>query len=158
MVTYTVHEPPEPSADRIDRGAELRFVKDGFSWMTAVFPPFGLALSQLWLPLVAYIVFVGVGSVALTALGVTENWVSLAVFAVNVFMGFEHSTLQRWTLDQAGYQMLGTVTGKTLDDCERRFFEGWLPAQPMVATGTNRPAPAHPPGWSSSWGALTRKA
>ena len=133
MVTYTVHEPAEATADRVDRGAELRFVKDGFSWITALFPPFGLAASQLWLPLVAYIVFVGVGAVALSALGVSENWISLAMLALHIFMGFEHSTLQRWTLDNAGWNMLGTVTGKSLDECERRFFESWLPGQPMIS-------------------------
>lgn len=158
MVTYTVHEPPEPSADRIDRGAELRFVKDGFSWVTALFPPFGLAMSQLWLPLVAYLVFTGVGTVALAAMGVSENWISLVVMAVNILLGFEHSTLQRWTLDKAGFRMLGTVTGKTLDECERRFLEGWLPAQPMVTPPANRPRPAAPAGWKSSWGALTHKS
>jgi hypothetical protein len=131
--TYTVHEPPEPSADRIDRGAELLFVKDGFSWMTAIFPPFGLAMAQLWVPLAAYIAVVGIGTAAMTAFGLSENWISLAVTAVNIFVGFEQSTLQRWTLDQAGYQMLGTVTGKNLDECERRFLEEWLPSQPMVA-------------------------
>lgn len=138
MATYTVHEPPQPTADRVDRGAELRFVKDGFSWLTALFPPFGLAASQLWLPLIAYIVAVGVGSVVLSALGVSENWISLTMLALNVFLGFEHSTLQRWMLDQGGWTMLGTVTGRTLAECERRFLEHWLPDQPVIATQASR--------------------
>ncbi len=165
LVTYTVHEPPEPNADRVDRGADLRFVKDGFSWITALFPPFGLAVSQLWLPLVAYIVFVGVGAVALSALGVSENWISLTMFALHIFMGFEHSTLQRWTLDNAGWNMLGTVTGKSLDECERRFFEGWLPGQPMISQpGTSRSggdaisAGVTAGTWRNPWSRLGSKA
>lgn len=47
MVTYTVHEPPHPSADRVDRADELRFIKDGFSWLTALVPPLGLAAKGL---------------------------------------------------------------------------------------------------------------
>ena len=150
MQTYTVHEPPEPSADRIDRGAELRFVKDGFSWMTAIFPPFGLAMSQLWLPLVAYLVATGIGAVLLSALGMSENAISVAIAAFNVFLGFEHSSLQRWALDRAGYQMLGTVTGKNLDESERRFFEDWLPAQPMIMSDSEKHQPATG-GWPAFW-------
>jgi Protein of unknown function (DUF2628) len=159
LPTYTVHEPVEATADRVDRASELIFVKDGFSWLTALFPPLGLAASKLWLPLVAYLVFVGVGVVALAALGVSENWISILVLAVNVFLGFEHSTLQRWTLDNAGWQTLGTVTGKTLDECERRFFEQWLPAQPMITTANSGASKAAPStGWRTPWLTLGHKA
>lgn len=159
MPTYTVHEPSQPDADRVDRASELRFVKDGFSWPTAVFPPLGLAMSQLWLPLAAYVVFVGAAAAALKAVGVNEAWISLLVAAVNVYLGFELSSLQRWNLDNNGWQMVGTVTGKNLAECERRFFESWLPAQPMISSSGNAPRNA-PPGslWRSSWASLTHKA
>ena len=39
MLTFTVHEPPNPPADRIERADKLVFVKDGFSWMAALFAP-----------------------------------------------------------------------------------------------------------------------
>ena len=133
VTTYTVHEPSQPEADRVDRASGLVFVKDGFSWLTALFPPLGLALSQLWLPLLAYLVFVGAIVSALIWLGVDENWIALAVVALHVYLGFEHSTLQRWVLDQAGWEMLGSVTGKNLAECERRFFESWLPSQPIIS-------------------------
>lgn len=158
LVTYTVHEQPEPSADRIDRATDLRFVKDGFSWLTAIFPPFGLAATQLWIPLIAYLGITAVGTTLLAAFGMDERWISLAVVAFNVFVAFEQSTLQRLTLDHAGYQMLGTVTGKDLDECERRFFETWLPGQPMVATGKgDGVAAAVAPSWKSAWSGLGHK-
>ncbi|MEQ1672789.1 MAG: DUF2628 domain-containing protein [Hyphomicrobium sp.] len=165
LLTFTVHEPPDAGADRIDRASELRFVKDGFSWVTALFPPFGLAMSQLWLPLAAYLVFTGAAVAALAALGVSETSITTAVIALQVFMGFEHSSLQRWSLDNDGWQMLGTVTGKTLDECERRFFESWLPGQPMIAqpgsssTGAeaiSAGVAAH--AWRSPWSRLGSKA
>ena len=133
VTTYTVHEPPQPEADRVDRASGLQFVKDGFSWLTALCPPLGLALSQLWMPLLAYVVFVGAFVSTLVWLGVDENWIALIVAALHIYLGFEHSTLQRWVLDQAGWQMLGSVTGKNLAECERRFFETWLPAQPIIS-------------------------
>ncbi len=155
MPTYTVHEPALPDSDRVDRASELKFVKDGFSWTTALFPPLGLALGRLWLPLLAYVVFVGAAAAGLTALGVDQGWVSLLVAAVNIYLGFEHSTLERWVLDNAGWQMLGSVTGKSLSECERRFFESWLPSQPMVTPAITKNSPKNgdilPPkrvGWT----------
>ena len=139
MQTYTVHEPSQPDADRVDRASALKFVKDGFSWITAFCPPLGLAMSGLWLPLLAYVVFVSAAVALLMALGVSEAWLSLLVIALNVYLGFEQSTLQRWMLDNAGWSMLGSVTGKTLAECERRFFESWLPGQPMIASTYGRP-------------------
>jgi hypothetical protein len=30
--------------------------------------------------------------------------------------------------------MVGVVNGKSIAECERRFFEGWLPEQPVIAS------------------------
>jgi hypothetical protein len=157
--TYTVHEPFEHDADRADRASELVFVKDGFSWLTALFPPLGMAASRMWLPLLAYVVFAGTAAAGLNALHVNSSILTLIFIAVHVYLGFEHSTLERWTLDTAGYQMLGSVTGKSLDDCERRFFETWLPDQPLIATPRTS-GPDSRPGlaWRSSWSSLTGKS
>jgi hypothetical protein len=32
--------------------------------------------------------------------------------------------------------MLGSVTGRNAAECERRFFETWLPSQPIIAPRT----------------------
>ena len=159
LKTFTVHEPPEPGADRVDRASELLFVKDGFSWLTALCPPLGFIASQMWLPLLAYLVFAGVAGAGLMALGFNPEFLSLLFLAVSIYLGFEHSTLQRWTLDNAGWQMLGSVTGKTLDECERRFFETWLPSQPVISTTYSRPKSSEilPPR-RVPWSPLSRKA
>lgn len=152
MQTYTVHEPANTGADRIDRATDLRFVKDGFSWSTAVFPPLGFAMSQLWVPLIVYLIGVGAAVSALAALGLSERWISVLVMALQIFLAFEHSTLQRWMLERSGWTMLGTVSGKSLAECERRFFESWLPSQPMIATGSIAPANSVTPGsWRAPW-------
>ncbi|MBR2535002.1 MAG: DUF2628 domain-containing protein [Hyphomicrobium sp.] len=159
MQTYTVHEPPNAGADRIDRASELRFVKDGFAWTTAIFPPLGFAMSQLWIPLVAYLVLVGAAASALSKLGVSEGAISIFVMALQIFLGFEHSTLQRYMLERDGWTMLGTVSGKSLAECERRFFEQWLPSQPMIATAGAAPATSVRPGsWLAPWKNAGHKA
>lgn len=132
MVTYTVHEPPHPSADRVDRADELRFIKDGFSWLTALVPPLGLAAKGLWIPLILFCVAIGLVSALLSAIGADASWTGLVLTAIGLYLGFEVSTIERATLDRAGWRMLGTVSGRNIDECERRFFESWLPDQPVI--------------------------
>ena len=144
MATYTVHEPPVSDSDRVDRAVELAFVKDGFSWLTAIFPPLGFIANGLWLMAVAYLAGVGLLGYVLTVLKVDPNWISLIIFMINLYLAFEISTLRRWMLDQKGWQMLGVVNGRSIAECERRFFESWLPGQPVIQSdtpnGTGKPA------------------
>lgn len=138
MVTYTVHEAPNPAADRVDRADELRFIKDGFSWMTAFFPPLGLAAKALWLALLAYMVAVTLLGLLLNAAGTDPQWIVLMMMALSLYLGFEVSTLERFMLDRAGWRTLGSVTGRNIADCERRFFETWLPDQPVITVSRNQ--------------------
>jgi hypothetical protein len=136
VVTYTVHEPPVPEADRVDRGSELEFVKDGFSWLTAICPPLGFLANGLWLVAIAYLVAASLLGYLLNAMKVDPNLIGLLFLMLNIYLGLEVSTLKRWMLEQTGWQTLGVVTGKSIAECERRFFESWLPAQPILASGT----------------------
>jgi hypothetical protein len=132
VVTYTVHEPPDPGSDRVDRGVELEFIKDGFSWLTAICPPLGFAANGLWLFALAYLIGAGALGWALTALKIDPQLIGWTFLLINIYLGFEVSTLKRWMLEQTGWQSLGVVTGKTIAECERRFFETWLPDQPII--------------------------
>ncbi len=136
MATYTVHEPSDSDSDRIDRGVEMEFVKDGFSWLTAICPPLGFIANGIWLMAVAYIAGTALLGYLLEALKVDPGWIGIIVLMVNIYLGFEISSLKRWMLDQKGWQMVGVVNGKTMAECERRFFEGWLPEQPVIASDT----------------------
>jgi Protein of unknown function (DUF2628) len=131
LQSYTVHESNPPHVDRVDRADALVFVKDGFLFQAALFAPLWLASKQLWLALLGYISVV----VALAALWSAFGWqpatFALAIVALHVIIGFESDTLQRLHLDRNGWQMLGAVTGKDALDCERRFFDVWLPGQPL---------------------------
>lgn len=141
VATYTVHEPPSPNADRVDRADQLQFVKDGFSWITALFPPLGFAMKGLWLPAAAYVAVVSAVVAGLSALGVDDGFTSMLVLAVNVYLGFEVSSVQRFMLDNAGWQTVGSVSGASIEECERRFFESWLPDQPILKVGAPHRAP-----------------
>jgi hypothetical protein len=132
--TYTVHEPPQSDADRIDRGVELEFVKDGFSLPTAVCPPIGFLANGIWLMAIAYIAGAALLGYLLSALKFDPAVIGFIFLMINIYLGFEVSTLKRWMLDQKGWQMLGVVNGKSIAECERRFFESWLPEQPVLTS------------------------
>ncbi|MFA5957442.1 DUF2628 domain-containing protein [Hyphomicrobium sp.] len=134
MSTYTVHESPQSDADRVDRGVELEFVKDGFSWLTAICPPLGFLANSLWLMAIAYLAGSALLGYLLQTLKVDPSVMGLIFLTINVYLGFEVSTLKRWMLDQKGWQTIGVVNGKSMAECERRFFESWLPEQPVITS------------------------
>jgi hypothetical protein len=48
--------------------------------------------------------------------------------------------------------MLGSVSGRNAEDCERRFFDMWLPTQPVLAQ------PAASAGAAGGGGAAGRRS
>jgi hypothetical protein len=135
MITCTVHEAPNPPADRIDRAEGLAFVRDGFSWSAALFAPIWLLAHRLWWPLLAYLITGGLIQLLAQSDIVEAGWLTLAWAALNLLVGLEADTLRRWSLGRRGWTTLGSVSGRTAEDCERRFFDMWLPAQPVLARG-----------------------
>ena len=132
MKTYTVHEPPSAPADRLDRAETVVFVKDGFSWSAALFTPFWALANGLWLILVVYLVVVTLVSFSFNAAGANGNVLMAINIALHLLIGLEASSLHRWHLARKGWHYLGSVSGRSIQDCERRFFEAWLPDQPMI--------------------------
>jgi uncharacterized protein DUF2628 len=145
MQRFTVHEPPDPPADRIDRAASLVFVKDGFSRSAAVFAPFWLLAHRLWWPLLGYVAAIAALQVLHFIPGVDPGWITLAILGLHLLIGFEADTLRRWKLDRANWRVLGSVSGRNAAECERRFYDEWLPSQPVIAPAPG-PAPATPRG------------
>ena len=141
MPTFTVHEPPFPPADRIDRAESLVFIKDGFSWLAALFAPIWLIAHRLWWPLLGFAVLTGVLELIRSIAAVDPRWFGLVTLAINLLIGFEADTLRRWALARRGWRTLGSVSGRSAAECERRFFESWLPNQPIIAPRTE-PGPA----------------
>jgi Protein of unknown function (DUF2628) len=145
MLTFTVHEPPSPPADRLERAESLVFVKDGFSWAAALFGPVWLLVHRLWLPLLGYIVVCAALEGVRWGAGLNTGWVTLGTIGLALLIGMEAGTLRRWRLDRKGWRMIGSVSGRKADECERRFFEEWLPKQPVVPP----PLPSFTSGGSS---------
>lgn len=145
MQTFTVHEPPNPPADRVDRAESLAFVRDGFSWAAALFAPIWLLVHRLWWALAGYVAIAGGLELLKYATRLDQRWIALALFALNLLVGLEADTLRRWALDRRGWRVLGSVTGRSGAECERRFYELWLPTQPILAPASSGAGP----GWES---------
>ena len=59
QIAYTVHEQPQPPADREERAERLKFVREGFSLFAFVFPPLWMLVNRLWLVLIGYLLLLG---------------------------------------------------------------------------------------------------
>ena len=152
MRTFTVHEPPNPPADRVDRGEGLVFVKDGFSWAALLFAPLWLLAHRLWLPLLGYVGVVCVLQAGQWLMAGDPEWLTYAMLALHALVGLEAGALREWALDRRGWQNLGAVTGRSLEECERRFMERWLPDQPIIATVDDAADPATRRWWKAPVG------
>jgi hypothetical protein len=109
MITVTVHEPPSPPADRLDRADRLAFVKDGYNWLAAAWPPLWMLAQRLWIALLAYVVVAAALSLGLSALGLPATVTALVFLGLHLLIGLEADTIMRWNLDRSGWQVVGTV-------------------------------------------------
>ena len=135
MKVFTVHEPhgAHATSDRVDRAEKFVFVPDGFDRWMAAFPPLVLIVNRMWIGLAIYLAALAAIVALLSAVGASPEWIALGVTALHVIFGFEASELHRASLEAQGWSMLGTVTGRTRAECERRFIEDWLPSQPLIS-------------------------
>ena len=150
MKSFTVYEPPNSAADRLDRAESLVFVKEGFNWVAAAFTPFWLLANNLWLALLAFIGAVVLIRAGFWAFGVDPRAMTYAIGALQLITGLEADSIKRWTLERNGWQQAGSVNGRDAEECERRFFDNWLPRQPLIrpetlsGTGALASGPAGP--------------
>ena len=138
MAVFTVHEPP-PSGDLMRDAERVTFVRDGFSWLAFLFPLLWLLWHRMWLVLVLWIAAIVIVQWAASLLG--EPAPLLAAVVSALVMGFEASSLRRWTLERRRFRFAGVVTGADRSDCERRFFADWAGATPAAVATARAVAP-----------------
>ena len=134
--SYSVHEGPSPAADRIDRAEALEFVKDGFLRQVFVLPPFWLARRGIWLGVLAYLMVASAILLAAWSLAL-PGWITLLAFLLlHLIFASEADEMLRARLAARGWTMVGQVSGTGRLDCERRFYDQWLPSVP-ISLSTN---------------------
>jgi hypothetical protein len=124
--TYTVHEPYATSADIDERATRLVFVKEGFALLAFVAPVIWLLVNRLWLTLILFLIVTAGVVGAVTYAGGNPTAAGWASFVLNLIFGFEARNIHRAALSRKGYEVVGVVTGRDLEDAERRFLSEWL--------------------------------
>lgn len=143
QMAFTVHTPPNPALDRLDHAEQLVFVKDGFTPSAFLLGPFWLAAHGAWWAVLGYAGLAAMGFGTAYLLVLPASVAIATLLCVHILIGFEADEIHRIALDHRGWQTIGSVTGGSPLECERRFLETWLPAIP-VRVGGVRPYPNLP--------------
>jgi hypothetical protein len=124
MPVYTVHAP-------LTAGVDLRatdrfvFVRDGFHFWAAVLGVIWLGWHRLWLALVGWIIVIAGADAMLLGLGIGRGTVFWVDVLLAILLGFEASSLERWSFSRGNWRQLDLVVADDRDAAERRFFERW---------------------------------
>jgi hypothetical protein len=135
LVVFAVYEPPNVARDRIERAAQLVFVKDGFTWLAALVPALWFLLKGLWLELILFLSGATLLTWGVESSGAASPISGMLLLIAQIVIGFEAGSIQGTALERRGWRLVGIVTGANQDACERRFFEGWQPSEPPMSTG-----------------------
>jgi hypothetical protein len=126
MPTYTVHAPqPGQTADVSRAPEQFVFVRDGFHFWAFVLAPLWLLLHRLWLALLIYVVGYGALTFGFAFARVSSSTELIVALLIALLMGFEASSIWRWTLNRRGWTTLGFVVAEDAETAERRFFAEW---------------------------------
>jgi hypothetical protein len=137
MAIYTVHLPPD-AVTHESVAEKAVFVKEGFSIPGFVFTGFWLLLQKLWLHAIGYFLLFGLTIAAFQWFGLPRIAFGGVTALLALLIGLEGHEWIRAGHARKGWTHAGTVSGPTLDECERRFFKDWLAGRPAPPA---RPAP-----------------
>jgi hypothetical protein len=151
MAIYTVHLPPDATtADTVAEKAV--FIKEGFSFFGFAFTGLWLLAQRLWLMTLIYVAVLGLVLAAFAFLDLPRPAFGVITLLMGLLVGLEGHEWQRRKYARLGWIHAGTVSGPSLDECERRFFKDWTmshnaargaapPLAAMSMTGAPAPAP-----------------
>jgi hypothetical protein len=131
MPVYTVHAPIANNAG-IAATHRFAFVRDGFHFWAAVFGPVWLVWHRLWLALIGWVIVVIAIDVGMARLGAGGRAIVLADVLIALLMGFEASSIRRWTLSRRKWRLLDIVVARNEEKAERRFFDRWTAKQRVL--------------------------
>jgi len=127
VTAYTVHQPLISAPDPLAQADQLRFVKDGFSWLAFLFPILWLIFHRMWLVLGVYLIAVSSLELVSAVIGLNEVALGVLAIATGFIVGSEGNNLRRWTLERSGHRMIAAISGRNLEVCELKFFSAWSP-------------------------------
>jgi hypothetical protein len=138
-------------SDAASSPERFMFVRDGFHFWAFVLAPLWLLLHRLWLALLIYVVGYGALSFGLAFARVSWSTQLIVGLLIALLMGFEASSIWRWTLNRRGWATLGFVVAEDAEMAERRFFAEWqkhaadAPSVPVTEPRYSAPVRRGPP-------------
>ncbi len=139
MSVYSVFEPPARDGESVEHPERFAFVYDGFSWSAFIFGPFWMLRHRLVLVLLGWLVLIVVIVIVSRILSVPRGSELVVILLLSLLIGFEASTLRRWTLRRRGWRDIGIVVGDELEVAERRFFDNWVVNDGLATVASPRP-------------------
>jgi len=106
MRIWTVHQRPAMAGKPV----RTVMVREGFSWLAALFPLFWFLAKRLWL--VAALYFSLATFMGFVLPSSVSPW---AMIGLQILTGFEARNLHRWSLERQGFRLMGVVQGQNED-------------------------------------------
>jgi hypothetical protein len=133
MAIYTIHLPPDAATPEAVAEKAV-FVKEGFSFFGFAFTGLWLLSKRLWLMTAIYAGVVVLVTAAFTLFELPQPALGFITILIGLLIGLEGHEWQRRKYERLGWVHAGTVSGPSLEECERRFFKNWTASQ-----GAQRP-------------------
>jgi hypothetical protein len=134
MPVYTVHAPSASGAD-VRAADGFIFIRDGFHLLAAILGVVWLAWHRLWIAMIGWIALMAAIDIAMVQLRLGVSTIFLVDALLALLLGFEASSLRRWTFSRRNWRQLDVVVADDLEAAERRFFERWSTRQRGPGSG-----------------------
>ncbi|MEO1160985.1 MAG: DUF2628 domain-containing protein [Pseudomonadota bacterium] len=129
MLTYTAHAKQDLQQDQAEDAKGVVFIKDGFSWPALFIPFFWMLWHRLWLPLIGYLVAVGLIVLAGYGFSWPDNLTGSMGLLVNLFVGLEGNNFRRRALTKRGFEEVADIVAGDGEEASYRFFANRLSDQ-----------------------------
>ena len=102
---------------------DLVLVKEGFSWPACFFTFVWALWTRMWLPAIVMFSVIALAGYGVRALHLGEDIEGLASIILALAAGLVGNDIRRWWLDRKGYSEVAVVSGKNVEEAERRFLD-----------------------------------
>ncbi len=142
MSVYTVHIPVQGET-ALQRTAQARLIKDGFSFMALVLGPVWMLWNRLWRESFIWFVVILAISAVLVPLNQPQAVSGVLSLLISFYIGLEANDWLRAELERQGFPCVEVVSANNEGEAEQAFFARWL-ASPMPEQAALTKLPSNP--------------
>lgn len=120
MASYRVFEFPHALPQKKAAGEDVRFIRDGFSFLALVFPTIWLLWQRLWIAFALFVMLMA--AFVFIADKISPLLVVLLNALVGLYLGLEGTNLKSLKLKNKGWQEVDVIIANDEEEAEVRFF------------------------------------